>query len=196
MIARLAGQVWEKDGTRVVLRTGGGVGYELLVSTVTAGLLGEEGDQADLLVSTQVREDSIQLYGFATPEERALFLLLIGVSGIGPKTALAALSATTPADLVSAVASGDVVRLTRLPGVGKKTAERLVVELRDKIERLRSMVGAAQEGGAGIRSDALAALIALGYPRITAERALQNVGADATTVQEVIKTALQILSKR
>jgi Holliday junction DNA helicase RuvA len=175
----------------VVVVDAGGVGYEVLISTTTAALLGEEGDLADLFVSTQVREDSFQLFGFARFEEKMLFGLLISVSGIGPKTALTALSALTASDFFSAVSTNDLARLTRVPGIGKKTAERLVVELKDKVESLRPVAGALTTPG-GIRSNALEALVALGYNRQVAERALSDVSGDS--VQDLIRNALQRLS--
>lgn len=192
MIRRLRGRIWEKQAGFIVLDVGG-VGYELQVAPSTAAAVGEVGSEADLHVWTHLREEGIQLFGFAQPHERMVFELLLGVSGIGPKMALAVLSGMTPADLVAAVSEGDVVRLTRAPGIGKKTAERLVVELRDKIDPLRAVVGAPVSSA---RADALAALIALGYPRPVAERALQSVGPEAATVQDLIKAALLKLSDR
>ncbi len=195
MIARLRGTIWEKSTDRLVVDAGG-VGYEVHVSLGTAAAVGEEGEPVELYTWHHVREDAHQLFGFSRPDERTLFLLLIGVSGIGPKTALTALSTLTPSDFVSAVASNDVVRLTRLPGVGKKTAERILVELRDKIDRLQVMAGpaAVSSSGGSVRSDTLAALLALGYGRPMADRALQNMSFDGLTVQEAIKVALQKLS--
>lgn len=194
MISRLRGKLWEKEPSRVVVDAGG-VGYELAVSTATAALLGEPGEPTELYVVTIAREDSLQLFGFARVEERALFQLLIGVSGIGPKTAVGALSALTPADLLAAVAEDDPVRLTRVPGIGKKTAERLVVELRDKVAGLKAYVGSAGAAPRGARGDALEALVALGYARPAAERVLGEVGAAAGgTVQDLIRIALQKLS--
>lgn len=192
MIRRLRGRIWEKQSAYIVLDVSG-VGYELQVAPSTVMGMGEVGSEADLHVWTHLREEGIQLFGFANAHERMVFELLLGVSGVGPKTALALLSGMTPADLITAVSEGDVARLTRAPGIGKKTAERLVVELRDKIDHLRSVVGAPVSSA---RADALAALIALGYPRPMAERALQMVGPEAATVQELIKAALLKLSDR
>lgn len=190
MIARLRGKIWEKAHNLVVVDAGG-VGYEVLISTTTSALLGEEGEAVDVFVSTQVREDSMQLFGFARLEEKMLFLLLISVSGIGPKTALTALSALTAADFWAAVTTNDLARLTRVPGIGKKTAERLVVELRDKVETLRPVAGGIASPG-GVRFNALEALVALGYNRQQAERALSDVAGDS--VQDLIRNALQRLS--
>ncbi len=193
MIARLRGRIWEKGSGALVLDVNG-VGYEVHVTSTTLATVGPEGQTADLNISTQVREDSITLYGFVRPEERMLFEMLIGVSGIGPTKAIGALSATTPSDLAVALAGGDLVRLSRLPGIGKKTAERLVVELRDKIDALRATLGATAGVPGGARGDALAALLTLGYTRQQAEAALDGVGDG--NVQDLIKTALQRLSTR
>lgn len=192
MIARLRGVIWEKEPGRLVLDAGG-VGYSLAISTVTAAQLGEPGERTEVYVTTILREDSLQLYGFARPEERALFELLIGVSGIGPKTAVGALSALTPADLLAAVAEDEPARLVRVPGIGKKTAERLIVELRDKVAGLKAYVGAAAAPSTP-RQDALEALVALGYARAAAERALADIGSAETTIQDVLRVALQKLS--
>jgi Holliday junction DNA helicase RuvA len=192
MISRLRGTIWEKDAGRLVVDAGG-VGYELTVSLATAAHVGEVGEPVELYVSTQLREDSLQLYGFARLEERVLFLLLISVSGIGPQKAVGALSALTPGDLLTAVAEDDPVRLTRVPGIGKKTAERLIVELRDKLEALRPHAGAAAPG-TGARGPALEALVSLGYARPAAERALQDAPKTLVAVQDLIKHALQRLS--
>jgi holliday junction DNA helicase RuvA len=194
MIARLRGIVWEKTNGRVVVDVNG-VGYDVVISLSTAAALGEPGAVAELYVSTQVREDSMTLFGFVRPEERTIFELLLGVSGVGPKTAIGALSAMTVGDIVTAVTTDDVVRLTRIPGIGKKTAERLLIELRDKIDGLRASPGLAPVGG-GVRGDALAALLSLGYSAPHAERALQGLGDASGTVQDLIKAALQKLSGR
>lgn len=192
MISRLRGIIWEKEPDRTVLDVNG-VGYEVLIATSTAAAMGEVGDQAELFISTQVREDSLQLFGFMSAEERQLFFLLIGVNGIGPKTALAGLSAVSPAEFIAAVAAHDVARLTRLPGVGKKTAERILIDLQDKLDPLRAALGPLAVGGGGMRADVIAALVGMGYSRDVADRAVAEAAASATTVEGILKAALQRL---
>ena len=170
MIARLAGLLVEKHLQRLVIDVGG-VGYDVLVPLSTFYTVGEPGAPVTLRVHTHVREDALQLFGFATPLEQTLFERLIGVSGIGPKLALAVLSGIEPQALVSALREGDLVRLTRIPGVGKKTAERMVLELRD---RLPPDIGETTEAvpapSGGVRDDLLSALANLGYQRHNVEK--------------------------
>src|SRR3954462_7787067 len=156
MIGRLAGTVLEKHPNRIIVDVNG-VGYELLVPLSTFYGLGEAGAPVTLRVHTHVREDLIALYGFASELEQDLFERLISISGIGPKLALAVLSGIDPSDLVRAIRSQDVARLTRIPGVGKKTAERIGLELKD---RLPDSAPAADlsTGGDDVRTDLLSAL--------------------------------------
>ena len=144
MIAHLRGRLLEKQPNRMVVDVGG-VGYDVSVPLSTFYGLGEPGGEIALRIHTHVREDALALYGFATRLEQELFERLIGVSGIGPKVALAVLSGIEPADLIRAIGRGDLARLTAIPGVGKKTAERIVLELKDRLPR----VHAAAAGAAG-----------------------------------------------
>ena len=175
MIAHLSGTLLEKHVPRLIVDVGG-VGYELLVPLSTFYSVGECGTAVKLRVHTHVREDALQLFGFATALELSLFERLIGISGIGPKLGLAVLSGIEPADLIRAIRMGDLARLTGIPGVGKKTAERIVIELRD---RLPTGPGTEAAGPASAqqaeRDDLLSALSNLGYQRVPAERAVDRV---------------------
>ena len=156
-----------------------GGGYELRAPLSTYGSLPAVGEEVRLLVHTHVREDAISLFGFGTPRERTLFEKMIGVSGVGPRLAIALLSGIPPEELVDAIRRGEVGALCRVPGVGRKTAERLVVDLRDKMDAPgeparggKRAFPAASEGEGAVLSDVLSALINLGYPARDAERAL------------------------
>lgn len=172
MIGHLRGRIQRKQPSEVLLEVGG-VGYRVHVPLSTFYRLGDPGTEAALLVHTHVREDALQLFGFFTEQEQSLFERLIDVSGVGPRLALGILSGIEAADLVAALRAGDLVRLTRIPGVGKKTAERLVVELRDKMPAAASETAAAAPPEA-LNDDVLSALANLGYPRPQAERALER----------------------
>jgi holliday junction DNA helicase RuvA len=153
-----------------------GVGYELHVPLSTYYDVGDEGAECALRVYTHVREDALQLYGFLTDLERQVFERLIGISGIGPKLAIAVLSGVEARDMVSAVQRGDVARLTAIPGIGKKTAERIVLELRDRLKQLAvpaADVTAATGAGDRLRGDLVSALQNLGYHRPQAEKAVE-----------------------
>lgn len=175
MIARLCGTVLEKQPNRVVVDVGG-VGYDVQVPLSTFYGLGEPGAAVTLRVHTHVREDAIALYGFASGLEQDLFERLISISGIGPKLALAVLSGIDPGELVRAIRTQDVARLTRIPGVGKKTAERIGLELKDRMPQAAAH-GAPEgiESGSGLRDDLLSALANLGYQRAAAEKAVDAV---------------------
>lgn len=169
MIARLTGRLVEKSPSRIVVDVGG-VGYDVLVPLSTFYGLGEAGATVTLRVHTHVREDVIALFGFATGLEQDLFERLIAINGIGPKLALNVLSGIDPAELVRAIRAQDVVRLTRIPGVGKKTAERIGLELKDRLPHAAEPVAAA--AGDDVRTDLLSALTNLGYNRSVAEKAV------------------------
>ena len=174
MIARLTGTVLEKHPNRIVVDVAG-VGYDVLVPLSTFYGLGELGAAVSLRVHTHVREDVIALYGFATALEQELFERLISISGIGPKLALAVLSGIDPGELVRAIRSQDVARLTRIPGVGKKTAERIGLELKDRMPQAAASGPGQTEGAApgdDLRADVLSALLNLGYNRQVAEKAI------------------------
>jgi Holliday junction DNA helicase RuvA len=175
VIARLSGTVLEKHPNRVVVDVAG-VGYDVQVPLSTFYGLGDPGAGVTLRVHTHVREDVIALYGFASPLEQDLFERLISISGIGPKRALAVLSGIDPGELVRAIRTQDVARLTRIPGVGKKTAERIGLELKDRLPHTAAP-GAPPETSesGGLRDDLLSALANLGYQRAGAEKAVDTV---------------------
>ena len=199
MIAHLRGRILEKQPTRVIVEAGG-VGYDVAVPLSTFYGLGEPGAEVALRVHTHVREDALALYGFATALELDLFDRLISISGIGPKLALAVLSGIEPPDLVGAIERGDVARLTAIPGVGKKTSERIVLELKDRLPRARvtEAAGDATPAGASVRDDLLSALVNLGYHRPLAEKAvdasLKAIGRDAG-FERTLKQALREVAK-
>ena len=178
MIANLSGVLLEKDARRVqrLVIDVHGVGYEVLAPLSTIYTLGDVGSAVALRIYTHVREDIIQLFGFATALEHGLFERLIGVNGVGPKLGLAILSGIEPADLGRAIRDNDLGRLTSIPGVGRKTAERLVVELRDKFTQDFGPVAATGVvPGAAVRDDLMSALTNLGYQRAAAEKAIDRV---------------------
>ena len=193
MIAFLRGRLLEKHPTRVIIETGG-VGYEVHTPLSSYSAVGEPGGEIALRIHTHVREDAIQLFGFATPLELALFERLVAVSGIGPKLALAVLSGMAPTDLVDAVSASDVGRLVSIPGIGRKTAERIVLELRDKMTGLTP--GATPASGGGTRTDLVSALVNLGYHRPAAEKAVDTaLGATAGEFDEALRRALESLTR-
>ena len=196
MIAFLRGTLVEKDLASAVLDVGG-VGYEVLIPLSTYDVLPSVGSEARLLIHDYLREDAHWLFGFATDDERQLFRLLIDVNGIGVKTACAALGGLPPHELRLAIANRDAKRLAKLPGIGKKTAERIAMELADKIDPLEAM-SAAQKAGTGKANpamrDAVLALVALGQPQDVALKRVQEVaaapGGDKLSSDEYIRRAL------
>ena len=199
MIGYLRGKIFDLAPTLVVLDVQG-VGYEVHVPLSTFYGLNEAGVGAEafLHIHTHVREDALQLFGFATPRERQLFEKLIAVSGIGPKLAQTILSGMSADDLVTALSAGDVRRLTSIPGVGKKTAERMVLELRDKVRDV-APAGPASPAvpAADSESDLLLALLRLGYKRTEVERVVSKVGrelADAPFAEQ-LRACLGSLSR-
>jgi Holliday junction DNA helicase RuvA len=203
MIAYLSGKLLEKQTTSVVLDVQG-VGYEVLIPLSTFYELGEIGETVTLRIYTHVREDTLQLFGFKTLRERELFLHLISVSGIGPKSAITALSGMSADEIIGAIRSNNLVRLNSIPGIGRKTAERLVIELRDKITNLAGIAseelkaeGIPAASGDEIYDDAISALINLGYQRAAAEKALKQAVQEGTemSVQKLLRRSLQLLAK-
>ena len=196
MYSHLKGTLYRKAPTEIVVDVNG-VGYAVSIPLSTYEKLGETGSAVSILTYTHVREDILQLYGFATEAEREIFRLLISVSGIGPKIAQGILSGVQPNELQNLIAHANVSALTAIPGVGRKTAERLIVELRDKIAKLDSGSFSSDSTGAaqGIRAEALMALISLGYNRATAEKAirmaLQELNGKEASIQELLKQALK-----
>ena len=198
MIAHLRGAILEKHPNRVVVDVGG-VGYDVAVPLSTFYVLGERGAEVSLRVHTHVREDAIALFGFVTAMELDLFERLISISGIGPKVGLAVLSGIEPGELVGAIERGDLARLTAIPGVGKKTSERIVLELNDRLPKAPVAPAAAGAVDAPVlRDDLLSALVNLGYHRPLAEKAvdaaLKAAGRDAG-FERTLKQALRELAK-
>lgn len=198
MIARLRGTLVDKAPSRIVVDVGG-VGYDVQVPLSTFYSLGDTGAEVVLRVHTHVREDTIALYGFATPLEHDLFERLIGISGVGPKLALAVLSGIEPAELIRAVRTQDVARLTKIPGVGKKTAERIGLELKDRLpappEAARGVEVLPAEDE--LRNDLLSALLNLQYQRVPAEKALDEALAASPggTFEQLLKAVLRALMR-
>jgi holliday junction DNA helicase RuvA len=198
MIGYIRGRLLDKHPNRVIVDVQG-VGYEAHVPLSTFYELGEPGSEISLRIHTHVREDALALYGFATPLELQLFERLIAISGIGPKLALAVLSGIEPSELIVAVQTGNIARLTAIPGVGKKTAERIGLELKDK---LAAFVPAEPETAAGpsgesLRVDLLSALVNLGYHRPLAERAVDAAmkANSGGTFEAVLKQSLRELAR-
>lgn len=203
MIAFLSGKLLEKHANTVILDVGG-VGYEVTIPLSTFYEIGEIGSDVQLRIFTYVREDAIQLFGFRTIRERELYLKLISVQGIGAKSGITMLSGMNADEIVAAIRADNIARLTAIPGVGKKTAERLIIELRDKVDQLASGVSAETPttggraiGADGVLDDALSALVNLGYQKNAAEKALQQARQDGTelNVQKLLRAALQRLAK-
>ncbi len=194
MIARLSGLVAERRDGEAVLDVGG-VGYLVRLSAVTLAALPAEGERASLRVVTHVRDDAIELYGFATEEEEAVFRELVGVRSVGPRAAQNILSGIEARDLAVAVALGDVARLTQVPGVGKKTAERLVVELREKLLALARAAAPPRAAAGGPLEQLEQALVGLGYRPQQAEGAAQALRerAEGRTLEELLREALKLL---
>lgn len=198
MIAHLTGTLLEKQLQRLIVDVGG-VGYDVQVPLSTFYDIGEPGARVSLRIHTVVREDAILLFGFATPLEQQLFERLISITGIGPKVALAVLSGIEPAELVRAVRNSDLGRITSIPGVGRKTAERMVVELKDRFAKIVLDHAAAPETEAApdVRDDLLSALANLGYQRAAAEKAADKALAALTTrdfeplLREVLKSLVR-----
>ena len=205
MIAHLSGTLLAKHATSVIVDVGG-VGYEVTIPVTTFYDLGEAGEAVRLQIYTHVREEALQLFGFRTLRERELCTLLISVSGIGPKSAVAMLSGMSADEIVTAIRTNNYARLTSIPGVGRKTAERLVIELRDKMAALSSpaLEQEIEAGGAqaaqsedALREDTLAALLQLGFPKPAAEKAITNSiqeGGDLS-VETLLRRSLRQLSK-
>ena len=199
MIAHLRGRISEKHPNRVIVDVGG-VGYEVFIPLSTFYGLGAPGGDIVLRVHTHVREDALQLFGFATELEQQLFERLIGVSGIGPKVALAVLSGIEPQELIRAIERGDLARLTAIPGVGKKTSERIVLELKDRLPRVPdAAVAAGLESPveSALQDDVVSALVNLGYHRPLAEKAFASAIriVPDSGFERTLKQALRELAK-
>ena len=206
MIAHLSGTLLSKQATSVILDVGG-VGYEVTIPLSTFYDLADTGSPVQLRVYTHVREDTLQLYGFKTARERELFLKIISVSGIGPKLGITLLSGMSADELIACIRTNDLARLTLIPGIGRKTAERLVIELREKVaalssaqleEELRAQAAVSGETTQGsVRADALSALLNLGYQRSSAEKAIVralNEDGEAT-VESLLRSVLRKIAR-
>src|SRR3954470_10457521 len=205
MIAHLSGTLLSKQPTSAIVDVGG-VGYEVVIPLSTFYELGENGSAVQLRIYTHVREDALQLFGFKTARERELFLQLISVNGVGPSLAIKLLSGMNADEMIASIRTNNLVRLVAIPGVGRKTAERLVVDLRDKIAALSSPAleeeFAAKAVAAGelastdsMRDDAMSALANLGYQRAAAEKAVKNAideGGDLS-VEIILRRSLRSL---
>ncbi|MFT3917390.1 MAG: Holliday junction branch migration protein RuvA [Anaeromyxobacteraceae bacterium] len=194
MIARLTGTLLEKDPERLVIDVGG-VGYLVHVSAATSAALPGAGAKATLRTYTNVKQDAIDLFGFATEDEESVFRALIEVKGVGPRAAQNILSGIEPRDLAQAIAQGDVARLTKVPGVGKKTAERLVVELKEKLAVLARAAGPAPKAGGGVLDQLEQALVNLGYKPAQAEQVREALRdeAEGKRLDELLREALKRL---
>ena len=196
MIGQLRGRLAEKRPNQVLVDVGG-VGYLVQVPLSTYAALGELHTEVNLLIHTHVREDALALYGFVSAREKHFFELLISASGVGPALALKILSGMTVEELVPAVRGGDLVRLTKIPGVGRKTAERIVVELKDKLEAVAIETEKPAVGSpAGVEADVVSALVNLGYDTRTAEDAAAEAKREtgASNFEKLLRAALQALS--
>jgi Holliday junction DNA helicase RuvA len=200
MIGFIRGRVLEKQPNRIVVDVHG-VGYELHVPLSTYYDVGDEGSEVSLRVHTHVREEVLQLYGFLTVLEQQVFERLIAISGIGPKLAIATLSGIETRELVTAVQRGDVARLTNVPGIGRKTAERIILELKDKLAHVvvpaGAGVGVIEAAEDRLRDDLVSALQNLGYHRPAAEKAVESTLSSATapTFEHALRFALRELMR-
>jgi holliday junction DNA helicase RuvA len=194
VIAHLRGRLIAKHPNQAVVDAGG-VGYDVVISVPTFSDLPQVGAEVALHIHTHVREDALALFGFLRAQEKQLFEKLIGVSGIGPKLAITILSGMEASAMIGAIRGNDIARLTRIPGIGKKTAERMVLELRDKLAAFAEAPTATPPGG--MDEDVISALLNLGYQRPGAERALAAVknGAASQTFDTLFRGALAQLSK-
>jgi Holliday junction DNA helicase RuvA len=207
LIGRLAGRIVEESADGVVVLDVGGVGYEVTVPLGTVGRATlDPSGPVTLFVHTHVREDAFLLYGFASKEDRAAFRALIGISNIGPKIAVSILSALTANEIALVVTRGETGRLTAIPGVGKKTAERIILELKDKLTAAPAAAaaaavaaGTAQKPSAGSKGELLlSALTRMGFRPSEAERAVTGLGARVETepLGDLVREALALLSSR
>jgi len=198
MIAQIRGQLIQKSPGSIIVEANG-IGYQLFVSLTTFYDLPEFQQNVVLHTYTHVREDLLQLYGFSTPLEKELFQILIGVSGIGPKLAINILSGISPADLVHSLSSRDMARLLSIPGVGRKTAERLLLDLQEKVISIQSRSGSPRTEArfaAGMADDIISALVNLGYRRSQAEKVVESVlqQTPEITLEKALKESLRVLS--
>jgi len=195
MIAHLRGRIVSKRPNQAVIDVSG-VGYDVTISVPTFSELPNAGGEVSLHIHTHVREDALALYGFLRPQEKELFERLISVSGIGPKLAITVLSGMQAEKMVAAIRGNDIATLTRIPGIGKKTAERMVLELRDKLESF-GVAAAVVSRHSPMEEDVLSALTNLGYQRAAAERALSSLGKNggSHSFDQLFRESLAALAK-
>jgi Holliday junction DNA helicase RuvA len=194
MIAYLKGTLLHKTPGRVIVETGG-VGYDVAIPVSSYALLGEPGGRVELYIHTHLSDDALSLFGFLSQDEKAMFLKLIGVSGIGPKLALNILSGIAPGDLEEAIRASDLARISLVPGIGKKTALRITMELQDKLEEKEKLLSAK---GSPEKEDLLSALLNMGFRRKEAERAVdQTIAANrpGTEFEKLLRDCLKRLAK-
>lgn len=196
MIAHLRGKLLAKHPNQAIVDVAG-VGYDVTISVPTFSDLPPLGSEIALHIHTHVREDALALYGFLRSAEKLLFEKLITVSGIGPKLAITILSGMAADEMVGAIRGNDVARLTRIPGIGRKTAERMILELRDKLPQIAPAAAPAAPTLSATEEDVLSALMNLGYQRAAAEKALAAVAKDGTakTFDQMFRSVLSRLSK-
>jgi Holliday junction DNA helicase RuvA len=196
MIAHLRGKLLAKTPNRAILETGG-VGYDVTITVPTFTELPQVGAEVSFHIHTYVREDVLALYGFSRPEEKDLFERLISVTGIGPKLAVTILSGMAADEMVGAIRGNDLVRLTKIPGIGKKTAERMVLELRDKLPPLGAEAVTQIPTLTTVQEDVMSALINLGYQRAVAEKAVSAVAKNGQndSFEKMFRGALAALSR-
>lgn len=196
MIAHLRGKLLAKHPNQAIVETGG-VGYDVTITVPTFSELPAPGAEVALHIHTHVREDALALYGFLRAREKQLFEKLISVSGIGPKLAITILSGMAADEMVGSIRGNDIARLTRIPGIGRKTAERMVLELRDKLPEVQSTTVAAAPALNATEEDVLSALVNLGYQRSAAEKALVVVvkKGGSETFDALFRGALAAMSK-
>jgi Holliday junction DNA helicase RuvA len=193
MIAHLRGRLLTKEPNRAIVEAGG-VGYELAISIPTYSELPNSGSEVSLHVHTHVREDALALFGFLRADEKRLFEKLIGVSGIGPKLAITILSGMSADFLVTAIRGNDLAALTKVPGIGKKTGERMVLELRDKLDAFTA--APAKPAATPVEDDVLSALVNLGYQEAAAEKAIAAVnGSQRASFDSLFKAAMAQLRR-
>jgi Holliday junction DNA helicase RuvA len=204
MIAYLSGKLLEKEANSVIVEVNG-LGYEVAIPLSTFYELGEIGSDVELRIYTYVREDTLSLFGFKTQREKELFLKLISVSGIGAKSGIGILSGMSADEIINAIRSNNLMRLNSIPGIGKKTAERIVIELRDKINTITAGVAEPSKAtdvspapsGNEVYDDAVSALVNLGYQRAAAEKSINQAMQEGTemSVQKLLRRSLQLLAK-
>lgn len=189
MIAHLRGRLLTKTPSQAVIECGG-VGYDVAISVPTYSALAAEGTEVSLHINTQVREDAIALFGFLDRDEKRLFERLITVSGIGPKLGITVLSGLPASSLVAAIRGGDHAQLVRIPGIGKKTAERVVLELKDKLDDLQGHIPTSTGGfhAGPVADDVLSALVNLGYKRESAQKAIETAIAKHESTDLTVRT--------